>query len=91
MKELGKFSPSFHKAVGEYAKDKVDLLCLYGSGESIRAIKDGYDSGDRRAVMLGDDVDRAVTILKENVKSGDAILFKASRAVKLERLSEKMK
>lgn len=91
MKELGKFSPSLHKAVGEYAKDKVDLLCLFGSGENISKIKDGYEAGGRRAVMLGDDADLAMQKLKENIKSGDVVLFKASRAVKLERLSEKMK
>jgi UDP-N-acetylmuramyl pentapeptide synthase len=33
----------------------------------------------------------AAAMLKENIKSGDALLFKASRAVKLERLSEKIK
>lgn len=91
MKELGKLSPSLHKSVGEYAKDKIDLLFLFGTGENITQTKNGYNSGGRVAVMLGDDIEKAAGILKEHIKEGDAVLFKASRAVKLERLSEKMK
>lgn len=91
MKELGALSPALHKSVGEYARDKVDALFLFGDGENVEMMKKGYDSGAKHAVMLGSDVDRALAILKENIKSGDAVLIKASRAVKIERLSEKLK
>jgi len=91
MKELGKESPALHRSVGEYAQDKVDALFLYGDGENVEMMKKGYESGAKRAVMLGSNENAALAKLKENIRSGDAVLIKASRAVKIERLSEKLK
>ena len=91
MKELGDLAPALHKSVGEYARDKVDRLFIFGDGENVEMMKKGYESGGKSAVMLGGDLDIALDILKKNIKSGDAVLIKASRAVKLERLSEKLK
>ena len=40
--------------------------------------------------MLGDDYESASEIIKTNIKNGDVLLFKASRAVKLENVAEKI-
>lgn len=91
MLELGAFAPQLHKSVGEYAIKNVDELFLFGAGKNILKIKEGFEAHGGRAVMLGDDVDAAEKILLSKIKKGDAVLFKASRAVRLERLSEKFK
>lgn len=91
MKELGAIAPELHRSVGEYAAQNVDELLLFGEGENIEKLKEGFESRGKRAALLGDDVDAAEKILLSKIKKGDAVLIKASRAVRLERLSEKLK
>ena len=90
MRELGAHAPALHKSVGEYAAKNADALFLFGDNENVRALADGYYAGGKVPIMLGDDAAAAVNTIKQNIKDGDVLLFKASRAVMLEKLSEKL-
>lgn len=87
MLELGAFSEEAHKSVGEYAAEKnLDLLFCYG--KESKAIKDG--AGD--AVETKHFLDKAEleAALLETLRAGDAVLFKASRGMKLEEIIENL-
>lgn len=84
MLELGEMSESLHRKVGEMVADtKPDMLFCYGNEAKYIADEAGkfgintYCSSDK------DSVTKAVA---EYVKNGDAILFKASRGMKLEEI-----
>lgn len=90
MRELGSFSPALHERVGIYAaKIGVDLLFTFG--EMGKKIADGALAGGIAAkdVWVNPDPDNpeltASQILSQ-AKEGDVILFKASRALALERV-----
>ena len=90
MKELGDNSDRLHFELGEYIAGKCDVLLTLG--ESAKKIADGasfaglsYDS-----IYSFCDADELTEKLNEIKTSGDVILFKASRAMKLENIIEKM-
>ena len=88
MKELGSFAPEMHDNVGKYAAKMCDAVFLFGGGDNISFMKKGAEAEGKTPIMLGEDIPSAYEILKENIDNGDTVLFKASRAVRLERLSE---
>ncbi|MBO4428419.1 MAG: UDP-N-acetylmuramoyl-tripeptide--D-alanyl-D-alanine ligase [Clostridia bacterium] len=89
MKELGEKAPEIHESVGKYAAKYADGLFLFGDGENVRALAEGYEAAGKFPVMLGNEAEKAADIIKQNIKDGDVLLFKASRAVTLEKLSER--
>ena len=90
MKELGNFSPRMHESVGEYAAQNGCVLFIFGNNDNTRAMAKGYERSGKKATMLGDDYESASETIKTNIKNGDVLLFKASRAVKLENVAEKI-
>ena len=94
MRELGKDSAKMHFEVGEYAAKKgVDMLFTFGEGalEIARGAKSAGMSADNILCITNtEDTDAAAQRLKENTIKDDIILFKASRALKLERISSKI-
>ena len=89
MHELGEFSRELHEKAGAYAA-RADVLMIFGDGNDVEALARGCRSCGRVPLMLGADIDDAAKTIKENIKCGDVLLFKASRAEKLERLAEKI-
>jgi len=91
MKELGKDSQSLHRAVGaDLARRGVELLITVGElGAEIA--QGALDAGMKPAavrIMGGEDTYPATAAcLARVLREGDAVLFKASRAMALERLS----
>ncbi|HEX4046490.1 MAG TPA: UDP-N-acetylmuramoyl-tripeptide--D-alanyl-D-alanine ligase [Elusimicrobiota bacterium] len=88
MKELGPGSPAFHRELGEWLA-ALDLKAVYLAGpemkpaaDALRAARPGF------AVEHGDDPAAFAVILKGKFSAGDAVLFKASRAMKLETLAK---
>jgi UDP-N-acetylmuramoyl-tripeptide--D-alanyl-D-alanine ligase len=81
MLELGDDSEAEHRAVGEYAAAKADLVVAVG--EIARAIADG---AGERAVALTDN-DAAVDWLRGQLTAGDVVLIKASRAARLDEVA----
>lgn len=81
MLELGDYSQTAHKQCGEYAREKsVDILFAYGNESRFTAkgaegVKEVYHFTDEKELAEK---------ISETVKCGDAVLFKASRGMKLE-------
>ena len=81
MKELGKEAFNAHKEVGEYARIRgVDFLISIG--EHKEAYRDGYNCDS--CFIHFNSTEEAVEYIKNTLRDGDLILFKASRAMKFE-------
>lgn len=88
MLELGEMTRQLHTLVGEMAADSsIDKLFCYGKNSVYIA---------KRAALLGVDVyhtcdmDDLCKMLCKYIKSNDAILFKASRGMHLEKCVERL-
>lgn len=87
MLELGEESERLHTLVGEYVRDaKIDSLYCYGK-DSEYIIK---ESRTAACFFHTGDKDLCAGIIKKYIRNGDAILFKASRGMKLEEIIEKV-
>lgn len=92
MFELGDFSEKLHKEVGtEIYKNKIDKLYLIGNYSKFigeEAEKEGYK---KENIFYFENKDELFNNLKNNLKSGDIILIKASNGMKLFEIAEKLK
>lgn len=87
MLELGNFSETAHRTVGEYAAEKqVDLLYCYGQNAAFIA------DAAKNTVKTLHFTDKSVLFdaLLSEIRAGDAVLFKASRGMALEEVIEKL-
>ena len=89
MLELGERSEELHRLVGEYACEyKPDMVCCYG--EQARYIADEAEKCGIKTVAFGKNKKEELTkMLSNELMPGDAVLFKASRGMKLEEVIEK--
>lgn len=90
MREMGSYSETGHRTVGKAAAElPVDLLYAFGKEASyiaLSAIENGVPV-DRVGCYEDLNAPEAIAdALKATVKTGDVLLFKASRAVALERV-----
>ncbi len=95
MKELGEYSKQLHTDVGKTVAAKgISRLCTFGKdAESIAlgAINHGY-SHDRISINSDTEAPDATALaIRAFISEGDVVLFKASRAVRLERVIEALK
>lgn len=90
MRELGRDSDAMHYAMGEYvATHGVDVLLTLGeSGALIArgAIESGMSPHSVFAETNVDNVESLKSEISGRISEGDSILFKASRALMLERV-----
>lgn len=91
-RELGDYSESFHRSVGaDVARSNVKMLFTFGHDAAFiadEAVKCGMNE---RSVFVFEDIDDPAALadaLREKTGKGDILLFKASRALKLERVIE---
>ncbi len=91
MLELGHSAEALHRDVGRYVAERgIDVLV------AVRGAANAMADGARRAGMSGgaahffEDPGAAGEFLREVVKPGDAVLFKGSRGVAVERALEKL-
>lgn len=90
MAELGVHSDQAHAEVGRAAAESgIGQLIAVGKMASVMA-QSAREAGLNRVIELAD-VDAAVGALKAFLKPGDVVLLKASRAARLERVSEALK
>lgn len=90
MLELGDASESLHRLVGKYAAEcKPDGLFCYGDAASY-ICAEASSHGLPSAFFHKGDMDMMAEFIKNHLKSGDVILFKASRGMKLEKLIDKI-
>ena len=88
MAELGTEGPGEHDTVGRLAV-RLDVSMVIAVGEQARPIQhgaalEGSWDGESRWVP---DVDAAVAMLRAELRPGDVVLVKASRAASLERVA----
>ena len=84
MKELGERSPEFHQQVGKMAQQlNLDALLVLVNDPEAKAIATGAASLPTECFSS---YEALVKRLEELVRSGDRILFKASRSVGLDRV-----
>ncbi len=87
MLEMGEYGPAAHLEVGNYARDKADILISVG--DLGRSICQGYENAG--SVYQVSDALAAGACLKEIVQPEDIILIKASRGMGLERVIDYIK
>ena len=81
MLELGVDSTAEHRAVGEYAASRANVVVVVG--EAARSIAEG---AGERAVVLADN-DATVDWLRGHITVGDVVLVKASRGARLDEVT----
>lgn len=86
MLELGERSRELHAGLAEFS-DLADEFFLYGS--EMAALRDELHKKGV-PVTQSENKEELTKKLLENIKSGDAILFKGSRGMKLEEIAEKI-
>ncbi len=85
MLELGEHSDMLHAKVGEMAKDaEPDLLFCYGAASKNIAA----NAGTKAEIFCTEDADALTEKLRETLKEGDCVLFKASHGMHLETVIE---
>ncbi len=91
MAELGEESRNIHRSIGKVVRASgVD--CLIGVGGEARYICESASSGGSKLrALFCPDIGTALEALTEIVGEGDTVLFKASRASRLERLINSFK
>lgn len=93
MRELGDNSAELHREVGRFAAENgVDILLTVG--ELGKHIAEGAALGGMCRESVYSEIDESVAetvkTLKSIIAEGDVILFKASRAMKFERIIEQI-
>ena len=84
MGELGENWPQFHREVGEYAaKKQIDVILAVG--DMAEEIANGARAAGASFVQHFHQQECLLKALPELLKSGDAVLVKASRSMQLER------
>ncbi|MGA9452293.1 MAG: UDP-N-acetylmuramoyl-tripeptide--D-alanyl-D-alanine ligase, partial [Verrucomicrobiia bacterium] len=88
--ELGAQSEVAHREVGRRAAElKIGQLFAVGKMAPVTA-RAARDAGLNRVIEFAD-VETAMAAVKSFLKTGDVVLLKASRAVRLERIAETLK
>jgi UDP-N-acetylmuramoyl-tripeptide--D-alanyl-D-alanine ligase len=89
MRELGDASADDHDALGRLAV-RLDVNRLVAVGPAARAIHLGaaHEGSWADEAAWVPDIEAALDLLREQLRPGDVVLVKASRAAGLERLAE---
>ncbi|MBR5515102.1 MAG: UDP-N-acetylmuramoyl-tripeptide--D-alanyl-D-alanine ligase, partial [Clostridia bacterium] len=91
MLELGSYSETFHRNVGEKVA-QLGINKLYTFGEMAEyigkgAIEAGMDESNVVSITDLEKPELLADLLAKEVENNDTLLFKASRGVKLERIT----
>ncbi|HEX2363245.1 MAG TPA: UDP-N-acetylmuramoyl-tripeptide--D-alanyl-D-alanine ligase [Jiangellaceae bacterium] len=91
MRELGEASSAEHDAVGRLAvRLDVNRLVAIGSAARPTHLGAAHEGSWADEAAWVPDVETALDLLREQLRPGDIVLVKASRAVGLERLAEEL-
>lgn len=85
MGELGDLSCEFHREIGAYAKNKVDMLLTFSKYNS--SYREGFGEG----IFCFNNVNDLYSFILREVKMKDVILIKASRSEKYENIVRMLK
>lgn len=87
MLELGPFAPALHTGVGEFL-GTAGVNCVIAVGDMARYIAEGAENAGVPEVHHCQDKFEAKKVLEQVIRPDSAFLFKASRGMKLEELTE---
>ena len=90
MAELGAHSEAAHEEVGRRAAE-LGVGQLFAVGKMAPVMARGARGAGLNRVFEFEDVETAAAAVKSFVKDGDVLLLKASRAARLERISERLR
>jgi len=82
--EMGDFAPDAHYGLGKDVVNSADVLIT--AGKNAEFIAKGAKALDMSEVYSFADTDGACGFAKDYVKSGDAVLIKASRGMHFEKI-----
>lgn len=85
MRELGDASVAEHRAIGEYASFRADVVAAVG--EAARPIADAAAARTGALALTLADNDDAVDWLRDHLAAGDVVLVKASRGAHLDEVA----
>ncbi len=89
MKELGENCEFMHRSIGYYlAQKKIDVLLTVGGLAAVIA-EGAMERTPIEAALYCDNNEDAANKLREIIREGDAVLFKASRSMAFEEIIEK--
>lgn len=83
MLELGDYAEEGHRRAGRAAADNADVLYAYGP-DADAMVRGARERGMQAAFAFGDQ-NELVQTLRQAAHTGDALLFKGSRGMKMER------
>ena len=84
MLELGKYYEIGHREIGEFVVRSADLLFTYGERGKIISEQAKKSGMKENQIFHFDSINNLNKLLKNTIKSTDAILIKGSRAMKME-------
>ena len=92
MLELGEYSESLHKKIGnEIYEEKIDLLLTVGNEAkyiNIEAISKGFS---KKNAIHFENIDEVIDYLKKNLKKEDRVLIKASNSMNFKKIVDALK
>ena len=92
MLELGEFSESLHRKVGEEVyKNNIDILITVGDDAKFIALEAEKNGMNKENIYSFSDNQTTINKLKEILKKEDAILLKASNGLHFNQIVEKLK
>lgn len=90
MLELGVCAPAEHYRLGRIVAETADVLIAYGP-MSERTVSGAITGGMANHLVKGfEDRDAAVAALKRMVRSGDVLLVKGSRGMRMELILDQL-
>ena len=89
MLELGSYSETAHRNVGEYAAEcAIDMLFTFGNESKYMA--DSAEKAGLKNTFNFTEKQGLIDELSRTLQDGDTVLFKASRGMKLEEVFEEL-
>ena len=81
--EVGEYNEELHRKVGkEVVNQKVDILICYGEASKYIVDQARKEGMDEENIYYFEDKNQILDFLKEEIKKGDVLLFKASNGMR---------
>ena len=89
MRELGKYEANAHRAIGNLAAERCDILVTVGGAGKLIADSAGNQMPKENIISF-DTSEEAKIRVQEIIREGDVVLVKGSRAMKMEKIVEEI-
>jgi UDP-N-acetylmuramoyl-tripeptide--D-alanyl-D-alanine ligase len=89
MRELGKYEVEAHRAIGNFAAERCDVLVTVGSAGKLIADSAANQMKPERIISFNT-ADEAKSGIKEIIKEDDVVLVKGSRSMQMEKIVQEL-